>query len=305
MDRTDRELRLAVRRQRLSAAAREALDARLRGERVADRPSCVVPLAAGEGAPLFCVHPAGGDVLGYSAVARHALRPHWGLQAPGLVGEAQPDTIPALAERYADAVDAVAPAGPVLLAGWSLGAHVAFEMGRALTARGRAPALIALIDADPEVPDPESLPAPGDPVPWLRSIAEYVERIGGRPLGWEVDALDPPHSLRERFLAALRHADPALAGVGASPERLERLIAVFEANTRALARYRPEPSDGPLTLLQCRDSSFADGWAARTRGSLAVHAIPGDHYTLVVEPNAAVLARTLESLARAATSEGA
>jgi thioesterase domain-containing protein len=305
MDRSTREIELQARRERLSSAGRERLAARYTGAERPQVPACLVPLAAGRGVPLFCAHPAGGDVLAYAALAGHARRPLYGLQAPGLYGEAAPLTsIEALASRYVDAVCSAAPTGPVLLAGWSLGAQVIFQMGHELVARGRAPALLALVDADPDPVDPATLPAGGDSLPWLLSIAEYVERVGGLSLGVTADELARlPEPVRlARFLQALRGAQIPGAPVP-TPERLSRLLLVFESNSRALARYRPQPLSAKLTLLSCAASSFEAGWSALSDQPLVVHRVPGDHYTLMAEPQVAALAARLEELAQDALME--
>ncbi|MEQ1506551.1 MAG: alpha/beta fold hydrolase, partial [Myxococcota bacterium] len=246
-------------------------------------------------------------VLGYCAVAGHLGRPTFGLQSVGLAGEERPlDRIEAMAARYAEAIAAVHPTGPVLVAGWSLGAHVALELARVLLARGRAPALVALIDADPTIPDPASLPAPGDVVPWLAEIAAYVERTTGATLGLSVDDLARSPDPAPRLLDALRTArvPQALGGApAAGAARLTQLAAVFEANSRALSRYRPTPVAAQLTVLQCAGSTFEAGWAALSDRPVATVTIPGDHYTLVAEPNAAVLARKLDAAAVAALQE--
>ncbi|MEZ4236226.1 MAG: thioesterase domain-containing protein [Myxococcota bacterium] len=259
---TSRREALAARRARLSGAAREVLAARVRGEApVQAAPACAVQLAGGAGTPLFCVHPAGGDVLCYATVASRLHRPLYGLQTPGLASDPLPEhTIPALAAHYADAIDAVHPDGPVAVAGWSLGAHVAHELGHVLAARGRPAAAIVLVDADPSVPTADELPTPATRGrgPSGSGVRRAHDRLRARP--------DPRSAAvgARGLRAPPRAGDVAVVGAYgavASEERLVRLLAVFEANTRALARHRPRVVDAPLTLLQCRGAGFEQGWA--------------------------------------------
>ncbi|HXO39837.1 MAG TPA: amino acid adenylation domain-containing protein, partial [Thermoanaerobaculia bacterium] len=147
--------------------------------------------AASRGArPLFCVHPAGGNVLCYAELAR-ALgpdQPLYGLQLPDPQPPGSVPTVETLAARYLEELPAVAPAGPYALSGWSLGGAIAYEMARQLRAAGEAVELLALID-----PSPLSRPP-----------------VAGEPAA-ETDAGDA--GLRAQFLGDL----VALAGRDAGP----------------------------------------------------------------------------------------
>ncbi|HEU0078664.1 MAG TPA: amino acid adenylation domain-containing protein, partial [Longimicrobiaceae bacterium] len=100
--------------------------------------SPLVPVrASGERAPLFFVHPVGGDVLCYAPLARHldAGQPFYALRSRGLDGGEPPRaTVEAMAADYLDAMRAVQPRGPYRLGGWSMGGVVAWEMARRLEA---------------------------------------------------------------------------------------------------------------------------------------------------------------------------
>ena len=91
--------------------------------------SCVVPLRASQtGAPLFCIHPSGGDIGIYRKVARH-LTPDYpvlGIQSRLLVGATDEfQTIDAMAEHYTKLVVEHQPEGAVRLFGFSFGGFVA------------------------------------------------------------------------------------------------------------------------------------------------------------------------------------
>lgn len=98
----------------------------------------VVPLRIeGSGAPLFLVHPIGGSVLCYLDLVRRLPtgRPVYGLRAAGVDPGTEPLAgVEALAASYLAAVRRIQPEGPYLLAGWSFGGYVAFEMARQLPA---------------------------------------------------------------------------------------------------------------------------------------------------------------------------
>jgi amino acid adenylation domain-containing protein len=159
-ERFGRELPLAV---LYRAATIERLAVLLRaGSAPAARSALVelTPAAAGPGSrvarPLFCVHPAGGNVLCYAELAR-ALgpdQPLYGLQLADPAPLGPVPTVETMAARYLEELPAVAPAGPYALGGWSLGGAIAYEMARQLRAAGEAVELLALIDPSPLPPRP-------------------------------------------------------------------------------------------------------------------------------------------------------
>jgi 3-oxoacyl-(acyl-carrier-protein) synthase/thioesterase domain-containing protein/SAM-dependent methyltransferase/acyl carrier protein len=105
--------------------------------------------------PLFLVHPIGGTVFHYQALAHHLGNeaPVFGLRASGLErGEEFDGDIERMASRYVDAIQARQPKGSYLLGGWSFGGLVAYEMARRLREQGGKVDLLVLLDT----------PAPGD-----------------------------------------------------------------------------------------------------------------------------------------------
>ncbi|WP_405150351.1 amino acid adenylation domain-containing protein [Sphaerisporangium sp. NBC_01403] len=87
--------------------------------------------AATERPNLFCIHPGGGQIHSYQALADE-LRGEFrvlGVQAAGLAdGEAPLDDIRAMAERYWKEIANLQPEGPYRLLGWSAGAVILHEM---------------------------------------------------------------------------------------------------------------------------------------------------------------------------------
>ncbi|MCP4656043.1 MAG: AMP-binding protein, partial [bacterium] len=99
--------------------------------------------------PFFCVHPVGGHVLCYAALARQlgSDQPFYGLQVPDDEGALFLTEIREMAEHYVEAVREVQPEGPYRLGGWSMGGLVAFEMARQLVEQGREVERLVLIDS--------------------------------------------------------------------------------------------------------------------------------------------------------------
>ena len=90
--------------------------------------------------PLFVVHTMGGNLFHYYDLARHldAEQTVYGLQARGVYGTGRPDdTIEAIATHCIESMRTVQPQGPYLVAGFSSGGVVAFEVAQQLVAAGQ------------------------------------------------------------------------------------------------------------------------------------------------------------------------
>ena len=100
---------------------------------------CLIPIqAGGTRPPLFCVHDLSGNVLVYRRLAGHLGpdQPVYGFQYPDQHQQPLPVlSIEQLAARYVDELLAARPEGPYLLAGYSVGGAIAYEMARRLDAR--------------------------------------------------------------------------------------------------------------------------------------------------------------------------
>jgi len=258
----------------------------------------------GEGLPFFCVHPVGGNVLCYNELSNHLgfERPFYGLQARGLAENQIPYMrIEDMAAYYLDAIRTVRPDGPYLLGGWSMGGVIAYEMAQQLEGQGQQVSLLALMDARPVTSVDDA--APLDELTLLSSFA--------RDLGLPVDGLQ----LSTDELAQL-DSDELLSYVlqraidaGIIPGDIQlaharRLFEVFKINVQALQSYRPEASSTRVTLLKAGEQEVADetmGWGALTSGEIEIHQVPGNHFTIVREPNVRSLAEQLADCINRAT----
>jgi amino acid adenylation domain-containing protein len=281
----------------LSHPTIEGQAALLRREETGGGRSPLVPLQAGEGNPLFLVHPVGGNLLCYlSLIRRLAPRPVAGFQAPGLEEEgASPDTIEELAACYLRELRAMQPRGPYHLAGWSLGGLIALEMARVLLAEGDAVALLALIDSRPPASgELEDLDA--------AALAAYVGSDLAALLGRELP-LSPAEIRLHPGVDPLRHVLDRARDQGLLPEeigreRIERLARVYRANLRAARQYRPRPFPGSATVFHASPAgdlspAQCDAWREILAGGCESLALTGDHYSILQEPQVGVLAHHL------------
>ncbi|HBL31586.1 MAG TPA: non-ribosomal peptide synthetase, partial [Acidobacteria bacterium] len=258
-----------------------------------EEPALVCLQEGSGGPPLFLLPAAGGGALAYAELAR-ALGAEWPVWA--LQDVAPPDaprSVAGLAEVFLGHVRTVQPAGPYLLAGWSFGGRLAFEMARRLAAEGESVAFVGMIDTglaepvDPVSPDAELLAAQvaGE----LEIDAEELRR-----------APDPVAALVVRAQGAgLLPPDYPL-------DDARRRLRLFKAHLEAARTGRPEPYPGTVTFFAAAEPPVGapaepgHGWAAFA-AHLEILAIPGNHVTLLRDPrNREVLAARLrEALERA------
>ncbi len=276
----------------------ERLAAELRRGGARDDGSPLVPIRpGGSRAPLFLVHPVGGDVLAYAALARRLdpEQPVYGLRSRGLAAGVEPArTVEEMASDYLRAMREVQPAGPYRLGGWSMGGVVAFEMARRLEAAGERVERLVLVDA--QVPALHGRVLPDDERELVRIFAQDMglppERLDLPEGGGEADA----RGYLGRVLEGARAAGVVPPDVDTA--RIEQLYAVFSANLAALYGYRPAAWAGAATLLRAaeHDPSVSEsaGWERLLEGGVEVRSVPGSHFTLVREPHADALAREVE-----------
>ncbi|MEE8586625.1 MAG: alpha/beta fold hydrolase, partial [Acidobacteriota bacterium] len=252
---------------------------------------CLVALKPeGRRPPLVLVHPAGGSVFGYLPLARclDPDQPLYALQSPGLESDSQGqpcDRVEEMAALYLRELRTLRPQGPYSLGGHSLGGLVAFEMARRLVDQGQEVAMLALIDTLP----------PGQYQSELPDQAVLAATLG-RQLGLSPDLLQGRDDPLQALLQAGRQAGVIPPDMGLN--RLKSLYRLFEAHVRAAQRYRPPPSPLSVQLLRAKQTT-ASAWDASAWNEFAacgveIHPIPGDHFSMLQDPNVEEVKRVLE-----------
>ncbi|MGY1964297.1 amino acid adenylation domain-containing protein [Nocardia gipuzkoensis] len=277
----------------------------------------LVPISVGgTKPPLFLVHPIGGNVLCYLALARYLDpdRPVYGLQAAGAdSGSAPEKSIAAMTESYLEAVRRVHPDGPYHLAGWSFGGYVALEMARQLPEHEVSS--VTLLDtmalrARARTPIPEE-----KLIRWFfLELLWYARGSQSALVDFEPDV----HNSEELFAAML--AESVRSGIlpaDSSPQAIRRLYEVFFANYSAMLDYKLEPYDRDITLLRATEGlppgvdlahktvgsmfdSADNGWKQYAARRFTVIDVPGDHLNMMTEPNIGELGLRLDEVLSAA-----
>jgi amino acid adenylation domain-containing protein len=256
--------------------------------------------AAGDRPFLFCIHPGGGQIHSYQALADElsSVFRVLGVQAAGLAeGEAPLEEIEAMAERYWKEIRNVQPEGACHLLGWSTGAVVVHEM---TVMRPDETASAFLLE--PAVTGPAREPRFSE----LAGVFAQAETLWRR-------GQDETGAARERTGEALgRLARPM--NIGLDAVNLEEWLPynVLRAESRALAGYRATAARAPVTLVVSDEigrpgqelmpggnrAQYIRHWQRLYPRGLNVLDLPGGHYDMVRAPEAlADIARAVRNCA--------
>jgi thioesterase domain-containing protein len=270
---------------------------RHRGGRVSEQ-LLVSIQSEGSRPPLFLVHSASGNVMSYVALSRRLGReqPVYGLQSRGLDPDRKPTTrIEDMASEYLQELTTVQPEGPYHLGGWSMGGVIAFEMARQLTAQGKSVAPLVLIDSTIQTGRVKQNGA--DDASLLLALAQhhglFLDDGDHKFAELRSLSLDEQLELLREKAASYDHF-PRDIGI----PQLRHLFELFKVNVHATEHYRPAKSKQQVILLQAADAPprFAAKILRRWEKVAEVvetHRLPGDHYSLLTEPNVTLLAEQI------------
>ncbi|MGY1709459.1 alpha/beta fold hydrolase [Geodermatophilus sp. SYSU D00758] len=247
----------------------ELVGAARRDARGTRRASNVVRLrTTGTRPPVLCFAGAGGAAAAFAPLAG-ALgpdQPVYALQVHGLEDRGVPDwSVRLAARRYLRQVERIAPEGPVVLVGHSLGGLFALAVAHLLNRRGRQVVELVLVDT--------YLP--------LRSRPATAPRQG--------PAADPLPA-RELWRTRLQ---VATAGLVRRPPEVQK--EVFHQHGARIARvHRPAPWPGRALLVQSTENDDDPAWwDAVLTGEHEVLRLDGDHNAVLRLPYVVRLAEHL------------
>ncbi|MDR5652846.1 type I polyketide synthase [Ruixingdingia sedimenti] len=268
----------------------------------------LVPMHEGEGGPrtpFFLVAGMFGNVLNLRHLAQllgHD-RPFYGLQARGLYGDQEPHgTLEEAARDCIAELRQVQPRGPYLVGGFSGGGLTAWEIARQLEAAGETVALTVLLDTPlpmrPGLSRADRL---------LIRLAEAREKGPAFAAEWL--------RAKRAYRAELRRR--AEQGAAESEGHQFHNAAIEAAFRAALPLYGLQPRSAPVVLfrppLDRRWQVTGGRWVSTAREyvtpdndwspfapALSVIEVPGDHDSMVLEPNVRVLAARLRAAIEAA-----
>ncbi|MBO9423178.1 SDR family NAD(P)-dependent oxidoreductase [Labrenzia sp. R4_1] len=276
----------------------------------ADETVHLVSMSKGPGTgatPLFICAGMFGNILNLRQLALLVGRdrPVYGLQARGLFGNQEPhETFEEMARDYLAEIRQVQPHGPYILGGFSGGGIVAYEMAQQLTAQGEEVAEVILLDT---------------PVPEKVHLS-LVDRV---MIKWQ----DLQKNKTKFFSVWLRNrrewrarteAQQNSAGDQATAESFnnERIRVAF---MRAHDGYEVRPYNGRVVLYRPKAEVLYkisggrrlqdglnilredNGWSPFV-SELSIVEVPGDHDSMVLNPNIQVLASRMRKSLEARTA---
>jgi thioesterase domain-containing protein len=188
-----------------------------------------------------------------------------------------------------------------------MGGVVALEMARQLEERGEQVAALVLIDTAPA--SPARSYAVDDDLPLIGHFAHDV----GLLLSESDISPEAARALDTDELLALLLERAKLGGlvppdVGLADARL--LFRVFKSNMFAYQRYVPRPVACPVFLFRASERGgeappdAAGVWGDGGGSRVVVKDVPGNHYSILREPNVEALAEELRTALAAAPSPG-
>ncbi|MEU4621978.1 amino acid adenylation domain-containing protein [Actinoplanes sp. NPDC023801] len=268
-----------------SAPTVAAMAALLRTSEVQD--SNLVPLRAATGpdagAPVFCIHPGGGNTLSYWELARvlPADRPVFGIESWGLHGRTPQEDFAAMAEENAATIAAVGGAPPVII-GWCFGGPMAFATAQALRRSGHQVAKLIIVNG----------PVPSDED---GSLARRPDDYFLRRFAFHYQLELPEGSLgRPELLAAMQRVGRLAPDSG--EWELRTLLDVFTANMTALDRYflleptKLDAPDFPVLLVRAQPEDTPPepdptwGWESVVGPQLGFGSVAATHHGIMRQP---------------------
>jgi len=268
------------------------------------------PRVDAPGKPFFLVAGMFGNVLNLRHLANlvGVERPFYGLQARGLYGDEPPhETFEEMARDYIAELRTVQPEGPYMIGGFSGGGITAFEMARQLDEVGQKVDLLLLLDTP--LPKRPPLTTKDRAQVKLQELKQrgpaYLSQWARDRFAWEVSQLQ-------------KRLGPDAEEATHTPDQFQN-EAIEKAFRDALPRYTVEPYDGALVLFRPKqDRAYVLGddrvldrgkeWVWEDNGwspycsDIEVYEMPGDHDSMVLEPNVRVMAEQLRACIEEAES---
>lgn len=257
------------------------------------------PGSAGDETPFFLVAGMFGNVLNLRHLAQlvGSNRPFYGLQARGLYGNQEPhETFEDMARDYIAEMRMVQPSGPYMLGGFSGGGITAYEITRQLREAGETVALLVMLDT----PLPQSPPFSS-----VDRLSMHLQRLRKKgPAYFAEWARNRYRWEMERFQNRLKEPEGDNSPFDFQSERMEL------AFRKSLDLYELKPMEIQIELFRPRlEKAYElsgnrvvnsnkqvlyhdNGWSPYV-DFVKVTEVPGDHDSMVLEPNVRVLASEL------------
>ncbi|TKC64010.1 amino acid adenylation domain-containing protein [Pedobacter hiemivivus] len=242
--------------------------------------------------PLYIIHGDGLYVLSFKDLAKYVddEQPLYGLQPADLNGVNQNiKTMADIAGHYVDEIIDHNPNGPYAIAGYSFGGYVAIEMARQLAALGKEVKMLGIFDTDAENVFYNKS--------WRVKLARKIKRQVPKLLWILKSFIKAPFNtlsyqynlfvkrMHELFYKLGLEKDPKNEGV------YSHINAINQKHQEAFKAYNMESFNNKIYLFKAEKRVyFVDdfkylGWNKYAKNGVKVFDVPGDHATMLHQPN--------------------
>jgi amino acid adenylation domain-containing protein len=248
--------------------------------------------------PCFYVHSGAGGILAlrHFATTFGEDQPLYGIQA-FRDGDTEAGHILSVTKTAAECVPIVRQRqarGPYIIAGHSIGGHIAYELACRLEEEGEEVLYLGLLD-----------PAAPHTLKWRGRVSARTRELAG--IGPEPRRSSALRAAATKATRRLRSRVQAPTGVpegndADSPSEWMRNLAAMEK------RYAPPRFSGATTVYRTVEmsrytGSASLGWDHYVRGPITERRVPGGHVSLLLDPNVQVVAQEMEADIRSAQQE--
>ncbi|MBF0120231.1 MAG: amino acid adenylation domain-containing protein [Desulfobacterales bacterium] len=249
--------------------------------------------------PVFMIPGAGGNLIYFWDLIRNLNtdRSYFGLLPQGLDGKSKPaETIEEIASEYIKAIHMVDANGPYWILGHSFGGKAAFETSQQLQKQGKEVALLIILDAQAPEANTNSENAKNDDASWLIEIAGIIESLYKKELNISYEDLKGLSYEQQLNCLNNRLIEADIYPPYSNSIQLRGLLEVYKANVNAYYQKPQNIYSTNILLIKAKDEAHESdtlGWDKLTKGKVNVCVVPGDHLTMMIEPNVEVMAKCL------------
>lgn len=281
----------------------EKLASLLQSEKKEKTYKSLVPIKpSGNKMPVYIIHGSGLNILNFTGIALHVdeEQPVYGLQAKGLDGSDEIlSKMEEIAAYYISQVLEHNPEGPYAIAGYSFGGYVGIEMARQLRLMGKEVKMLAMFDTNAETQNEDRNTIE-------KASAKIIRQF--KKLSWISGSLvkRPEVTVKYQLKFVYNKIKSAAVSFGLVAKKepagyLLEIKRIGEQHDIAYNNYWIQPFDGIIDLFKAKtrvyfveDPKFL-GWKKIALKGVRVHEVPGDHKTMLLNPNDKEFARALQN----------
>lgn len=257
----------------------------------------LVPMkATGTKIPIYIVHAIGLNLMFLRNVVQlmDSDQPVYGLQALGLNGLDEPlDNMEAIASCYNNEILMHNPQGPYIIAGYSFGGYIAWEMVRQLKAMGKEVRMLAMIDTNIQEPLYQKALLERISKKLLRQCNKLLFRFG--------TSFSYPADTWEYLKTVYTHKFKKMQDRNYDSENMPVfMMRIADHLEYAYYHYHFKPQHIKIDqFISEKRMFFIDdakymGWKKLALDGIEQHILPGDHKDMLFPPNDIIFAHTLQ-----------